>query len=427
MSEKKKLFCEKCKKSIDETNFYISKNLEKYPPDGKLRICKKCFTMHVNSWEPSTFAPLLKEIDVPYIAHEWNRLLDMYGKDPKKVTGVTIFGRYISKMKLKQYCELSWADTERLQQEADRRKKVEEAQSKAQLNRYASALTTTDISRIEGMSPEDLTDEDIENLTEEELSIIFAQPHTRPVPKDEYIPWNENPDLTDNDEDDFPRIAAPAPSPIDQLSSEDRIYLTVKWGKLYSIEEWLALEKHYKEMEDSFDIQGAGHKDYLKTICKTSLKMHQALDCNDIEGYAKLQKCYDSLNKSAKFTAAQNKAESGEFVDSVSELVYLAEEEGFIPRFHTAEPKDIVDATIKDMKFYTRNLVTQERALEAKIEAAIETMQREIEREREEEEEIDTDELDESLFDESKALSDEDYMMFFEQEDSQVEEDNSND
>jgi hypothetical protein len=45
----------------------------------------------------------------------------------------------------------------------------------------------------------------------------------------------------------------------------------------------------------------------------------------DVEGFQKMQKAYDSLMKSGKFTAAQNKAEQGEFVDSVGELIELCE------------------------------------------------------------------------------------------------------
>ena len=44
-------FCDKCKKTINEKEFYGSNNLEKYP-DGKLNTCKKCLTMHVDNWDP---------------------------------------------------------------------------------------------------------------------------------------------------------------------------------------------------------------------------------------------------------------------------------------------------------------------------------------------------------------------------------------
>ena len=105
-------------------------------------------------------------------------------------------------------------------------------------------------------------------------------------------------------------------------------------------------------MMDSYDIQTAGHIDTLKLICKTSLKANQLIDIGDIDGYQKMSKVYDSLMKSGKFTAAQNKAENGEFIDSISELVSLCEKDGFIPRYYIDSPKDKVDETLFDMKSY---------------------------------------------------------------------------
>lgn len=391
---------------MDESNFYISKNIEKYPPDGKMDICKKCLTMHVNSWEPTTFIGILKEIDVPYIETEWNGLLDKYGKDPKKVTGVTILGRYLSKMKLKQYANLNWADTENLANEEARRKKIQQAQISAQQNRYAAALTSVDLARFEGKTPDNLTDEDFENMTDEELGLIFAQPHQKPTEEDDWAPFQE-----------------PSPleieRPEDALTAEDKVYLTMKWGKLYRAEEWISLEKFYYEMTESFDIQGAAHKNYLLMICKTQLKMNQAIDCGDIEGFQKLAKVYDTLMKSAKFTAAQNKAERGEFVDSVGEIVYLCEEQGFVPRFHTDEPQDIVDITLKDMKGYSYKLVTEEMGLGNMIEAALQQMQREQDRE-----EGELDENDDFLDpDATGVLDDVDIEDYYEEIETQAEED----
>jgi hypothetical protein len=69
----------------------------------------------------------------------------------------------------------------------------------------------------------------------------------------------------------------------------------------------------------------------------------------DVEGFQKMSKVYDSLMKSGKFTAAQNKAETGEFVDSVGELIELCERQGYIERFYIDQPNDKVDLTIQDM------------------------------------------------------------------------------
>ena len=385
MSDKATILCEKCRKTMDVSNFYISKNTEKYPPDGRLNVCKKCLTMHVNNWEPSTYMHILQEIDIPYIPQEWEALLERYGKDPKKVTGVTILGRYLSKMKLKQFAHLNWSDTERLMEDDKKKQLIIRQQEEAQRNRYAAALQS-------GEALEGLEGVDIDNLTEEQIQELFPAPEQMPTSLE------------------------------DELTQEDKKYLSLKWGKLYRPEEWIALEQFYEQMTSSFDIQTAAHFDYLKMICKTSLKMNQAIDCGDIEGFAKLQKAYDSLMKSAKFTAAQNKAETGEFVDSVGELVYLCEEQGFIPRFHTDEPKDIVDITLKDMQGYAYRLVTEEMGLGNMIEAALQQMQRE-----EEKEEGELDENDEFLNPElTPVLEDADYEDYYEELEAQQKQDEQN-
>ena len=92
-----------------------------------------------------------------------------------------------------------------------------------------------------------------------------------------------------------------------------------------------------------------------------------------------MSKVYDSLMKSGKFTAAQNKAESGEYVDSVGELVMVCEEDGFIPRYYVSQPNDKVDQTIVDMKRYTKTLITEETNLGNLIEEAIKNNQKEDE------------------------------------------------
>ena len=59
---------------------------------------------------------------------------------------------------------------------------------------------------------------------------------------------------------------------VDSLTDEDKLYLRMKWGKAYKPDEWVQLEKLYTDMMQSYDIQGAGHEDTLKLVCKTSLK-----------------------------------------------------------------------------------------------------------------------------------------------------------
>lgn len=198
----------------------------------------------------------------------------------------------------------------------------------------------------------------------------------------------------------------------DDLTEEDKKYLTLKWGKAYRPYEWVQLEKLYQEMMAAFDIVTPAHEDYLKLICKTSLKCHQLVDLGDIEGFQKMSKVYDTLMKSAKFTAAQNKAESGEFVSAIDEFILLCEREDFIPRYYIAEPKDKVDETLADLRGYTHRLVTEEMNLGNLIENAVRTMAREEAKEEDNETtelgDLDMDQL------EQEVLSDNDFLQHYE-------------
>lgn len=346
--ESKQYYCEKCNRTMAADQFYSSNNLEKYPNEGKFPICKKCMTMHVDNWNPDTYMWILQEADVPYIPDEWNKLMASYAKDKSKVTGLTIIGRYLSKMKLKQFRDYRWKDTEFLQ-ELEKSKREQ-------------------IMKQQGYDAQQIA------LANERAAFVVPEEALRP----DFTAESANPFLATGDEDYFAEQSGADDDDID-LTDEDRIYLRLKWGKTYKPEEWVRLEQLYNDMMNSYDIQGAGHEDNLKLLCKTSLKANQLIDIGDVEGFQKMSKVYDQLMKSGKFTAAQNKAESGEYVDSVGELVMLCEKDGFIPRYYVGEPNDKVDQTIIDMKRYTKTLITEETNLGNLIEEAIKNNQKEDE------------------------------------------------
>ena len=89
-------------------------------------------------------------------------------------------------------------------------------------------------------------------------------------------------------------------------------------------------------------------------------------------------KMYDGLMKSGKFTAAQNKAEGADSIDSISAIVAICERDGFIPRYYTEGPQDKVDWVIRDLKDYTRQLVTEEMNLGSLIERAVKQIEDDI-------------------------------------------------
>jgi hypothetical protein len=127
---------------------------------------------------------------------------------------------------------------------------------------------------------------------------------------------------------------------------------------------------------NSFDIQGAARIDTLKKICKTSLKMDQAIDCGDVESYQKLSRVYDALMKSAKFTEAQNKEEKGDFVDCLGQMVdYCEKVGGAIPRYEIKVPYDIIDKIIDDLKAYNKSLIYEDKSLAEEIEQYLKNKQ----------------------------------------------------
>lgn len=272
MADNTQYYCKRCNRTMDATNFYMSNNFEKYPDNGKMDLCKKCMTAHVDNWDPETYLWILQEVDVPYVPDEWHKLMMKYAKDKSKVTGMTIIGRYLSKMKLKQWKEYRWKDNDFIQEQMNL--KLEETMKR---QGYDVQEITTAVNKATFEMP---TGE----LREPAL----------PAPVDLASAGNE-PDYFDTingfNEDDL----------VGDLTDEDKIYLRLKWGKAYKVSEWVELEKLYNEMKASYEINTAGHEDTLKLVCKTSLKANQLLDMGDIDGAQKMIKMYETLMKQGKF------------------------------------------------------------------------------------------------------------------------------
>ena len=383
-------YCKKCNRTMGADQFYGSNNLEKYP-NGKLDICKKCITMHVDNFNPDTYMWILQECDVPYVPDEWHKLLEKYAYNRDKLTGMTILGRYLSKMKLKQHKDYRWKDTAFLQEMADTKK--EQAMKRQGYDAQEIALQ---LEKDRQYLPED-------GVAKEP---VYDETPSAPYPVEDYFAEQcEGEELN-----------------ID-LTDEDKTYLRLKWGKTYKPEEWVKLEQLYEEMMQSYDIQGAGHIDTLKLICKTSLKANQLIDMGDIEGFQKMSKVYDSLMKSGNFTAAQNKSESGEFVDSIGELIELCEKDGYIERYYVESPNDKVDLTIQDMQRYTRTLIEEETNISTMVEKALRENAKEDEEDAKNNESDIIDEADLSIEDLEKTLKDEDYTDFEDFKDELAQED----
>ena len=359
-------YCQKQKKWMKEGEFYT------YKDGTHPEMCKHCLTLHIDNFDPDSFLWLLEKMDVPYVPAEWNVLRDRaFAKDPNKMNGMSVFGKYLSKMKLKQWKSYTWADTQMLQAQ-NSLKMIENQQQQTQANlqfqkelkeKFAAGQITE--AEYKTLMPTPIQNKDLLPTSSLSLDEKFNNP------------YQENKFLKQSD----------LPDPAADLTNQDKIYLAIKWGRLYKPNEWIQLQQNYKRMIDSFDIQDADTENALILICKTNLKMNQAIDCGDIDGYNKLSRTYQALRKSTKFAAHERKQQDSEFIDSVGQLVAYCQKYGdAIPKYQIQIEYDIIDKIIKDLKQYNKSLIYEDPAIARQIEDYLKkkSIQEEQKRDRQE-------------------------------------------
>lgn len=352
MATPARLTCSKCGRTMDATKQFY----KNYPT-----MCKECLTMHVDNFDESTYTWILKEMNLPYVPSEWNIIRDRaFAKDPAKMNGKTVLGKYISKMGLKQWNKYTWADNEKIQEEIELTKN----QNARQLEKVKELKEEVSQGLKEKLEAGEITEAQYMTLTEtseQNNGIIDSkalQIDDPAVPQGKLL-YDESRFIAEDK----------LPDPGEDLTEEDKIYLAMKWGRLYTPSEWVILEKEYTDMTNSFEIEDADSKSTLILICKVTLKANQALDSGDYESFGRLSRTLDSMRKSTKFTAAQNKEVKEDFLSSIGELVaYCEKNGGKIPRFEIKEPLDRVDTIINDMKKYTYDLVTSDPTISAQVE-----------------------------------------------------------
>ena len=356
--------CSKCGKTMEDTAFYSSK-------DGqKDELCKDCLTLHVDNFDPDSFVWILERLDFPYVPSEWNAIRDKeFAKKGRRMNGKDVIGKYLSKMRLNQFKKYRYADSAAACQEIQLKNEAKQEQQKAFEEKAKADFEKGQI-----------TEAQYKTL----VSTTFQKQHQYLLPD-----ANDMLDAVGADNkfrQEFFMSEEDLPNPAADLTNEDKQYLAMKWGTMYKPNEWVTLQVAYTEMMNSFDIQDADSKNTLIFICKTYLKMNQAIDIGDIESYQKLSRVYDQLRKSMKVTAAQKKEEETDFVDSVGELVAFCQREGGrIPEFNINVPLDKVDIIINDLKTYTRDLIYEDKALARQIQDYIKEARASAEKKRDHE------------------------------------------
>lgn len=416
--------CERCGRRLRETSFFTDKNGQRY------LICKDCLTRNIDNKKRDTFDWILKLFDVPFIKNLWlEQCRKAYKRSPEKFGPASVIGNYLKVMKSPSYMNYTYADAEAASSDYDFRngylenengrtvedKFMEEAKRRLEEENLDEdererliQLTNPGRPTIDPPSVDDFGETKyvtLAKITEinkqvrkekeqkEQVALERDAPPTPSQPQhgddmdfemdfqasgiDEGIS-----DTSVSDTDRFlasisqDRALAQEKRISDALTEDDVNMLSVKWGSDYRPSEWVRLEEMYRKYTNEFEMN-VDREEVLKMMCKTSLKMDQALDDGNISDYTKLQSAFDALRKSGKFTEAQNKDKQEKYLDSVGELVLAVEKEGgIIPRFDYKfeTTQDKVDFTLKDMQAYTYNLVRNEMGLGNLIETYIQKL-----------------------------------------------------
>lgn len=377
-----KCYCQRCQKWLNATTMFYT-----YKDKSKPQVCKKCLTAYIDNFDPSTFVWVLQKMDVPYIPSEWNIIRDKaFADDPYKMTGLSVLGKYLSRMRLLRFKDKTFADSEAMVAELEGKAAEKTKQQLEEQKRFEESLKKdldagiiTQAQYKTYMSTETLK-EQLPPLNADAVVGFIEPPPAAKGKKNAAAGGTTSAPAPTSYQQALKGVMNPfqqknfipqdeLPDPGEDLTKEDRIYLAMKWGRLYSPAQWVSLQKLYKQFIQSFDIQGAARIDTLKLICKTSLKLNEAADVGDIDSFQKLTRVYDTLMKSAKFTQAQNKNSDSDNFNSVGAIVdFIEAKKGSIPRYSIDEPRDTVDTVLEDLKRYTRNLIYEDKALAREIE-----------------------------------------------------------
>lgn len=326
--------CRICGRTRPAYEFYARKDGD----GGPITACKDCCAANLDLTRPETFMWVLEELDVPFVASRFYKTFDdkmrKDGPGYSRKAALGIYVRTITKLNMRQY---GFKDSEEL---SARYGAPPEAMTRAEAD---AKLESGEISRGE-----------YEAMEAAREAAASAGAAVR--------------------QEEARRAGQAADDELEgSLTAGDRQYLSNKWGSSYTAREWLKMEDLYTRYASEYDLN-VDREETLRKVCKTSLKLDQALDDGDVSGYKALSQVLDSLRKSGKFTEAQNREDRSDTVGSVGQLVLLCEREGgIIGHLPPADeyPRDKIDLTINDYKQYAVSLLKNEPNISGIIEAYV--------------------------------------------------------
>ena len=364
--------CSKCGRSLKETEFFKMKT------GNRCDLCKDCLCQYIDNRKPETFKWILEMFDVPYIEKKWTQITnERYKKNPGKFGPKSVIGTYLRTMNMMQYRDFHYSDSDNLEANRGNAATTPVAEAVIDDEFEAKLLAQLEAGEISQTQYDTLTKKNAQNYSSKVNSDGFISTLAN-------LPLNSELEEAEPEpsQEQAPQYQFDPTYWTDQLNEEDINYLMLKWGTVYTPEQWIKMETTYNKYSQEYDLN-VDREEVLKKMCKTSLKMDECLDAGDVTGYKNLATVFDQLRKSGKFTEAQNKDDKQQVLSSIGELVALCEQEGGIiaalPQYDPDQyPQDKIDFTLRDLKSYTYSLVSNELGLGDLIESYIEILDGEI-------------------------------------------------
>lgn len=415
--------------------FFACKHPTEEYPTGHLLICKDCLLDNFDYADPNTFMNVIKALDVPWIPYIYRNCCDRCSQSSKNPR--SILGRYVGQLKLEQYKNLTLADSKEQQYFLEPDAPFDDPEQYPGINTplgEASPYPSMDISQPLDLPPRNcfkvpvrhmrgarttvdgtvltegtvqlankagtlVTDDEIRNGSFANFASTYTA-HTK-APKEWSHPVEETaaPVPVDPATAAISAIAAPPAegitdpsqglpqysSPMSALNGplasvaitqDEDLYLKGKWGLGYTRVQYLTLEKSYLDLLQDFDIRTTSQKDYLRKLCSASLRYDESLSASNSDEAAKWGRIYSSLSKESGLQPVQGNETQDEYLDAVGTLVKMAEDnDDFIPKWDTTEPRDKLDIILKDYKLFIKRLVEQNGDIASHIDVATTSLQ----------------------------------------------------
>jgi hypothetical protein len=130
----------------------------------------------------------------------------------------------------------------------------------------------------------------------------------------------------------------------------------LKWGDIYTFEEFIKLDSVYTATLKSNNITNPIQKEAVKTLLKIQIEINKAIMAGDTKAVKDFSTAYGTFTKTAQLEDMVDNTRTDE-ITTVADLYDFMEKQGFQFKFYDNYDRDEVDITIKDINETNRRLI----------------------------------------------------------------------